>query len=104
MLTRATPSNPVRRLLLTALAVLGTLLTIGPATAAAATLTPGAFLAGAGETNDVRVTDGGATHTWVDTGAIINAAGGCVPAGVNAPRDDDHLSGRVRDVALPRPT
>ena len=85
MLTSAPESNPVRRLLLTALTVVATLLIIVPATATAATLTPGAFVAGAGETNDVTVTDGGATHTWVDTGATILAAGGCVPAGVNPP-------------------
>ncbi len=85
MLTRAPESKPVRRLLVTALTVVATLLTIGPATATAATLSPGAFLAGAGETNDVTVTNDGSTYRWVDTGAPITAAGGCLPAGANPP-------------------
>ena len=85
MLTSAPESNPVRRLLLTALTVVATLLIIVPATATAAALTPGAFVAGAGETNDVTVTNDGATYRWVDTGASITAAGGCLPAGANPP-------------------
>ena len=85
MLTKAPDSNPVRRLALTGLTVVAALLMTGPATATAATLTPGAFVAGAGESNDVTVTDGGGMHTWVDTGAPIFAAGGCVPACANPP-------------------
>ena len=74
-----------RRGALAALLTVGTLLAIAPAGAMAATLTPNNYNAGAGETNALTVTDSGAaTITYVDTGAVIVAGGGCLPAGANA--------------------
>ncbi len=67
------------------LTALAGLLAVGPASALAATLTQGTFVAGAGESNSVTITEGGSTVTVVDTGATITAAGLCTPLGVNAP-------------------
>jgi Ca2+-binding RTX toxin-like protein len=67
----------------TILAAFGVLLTVGAASASAATVTPGSYTAVAAETNNLTVTDNGATLTFVDPGAAITGAGGCLPAAVN---------------------
>ncbi len=77
--------HAVRRCSMAVMAAAGALLAVAPAGAMAATLTPNNFNALPGEANRLTITDSGATINWVDTGAVIVAAGGCLPAGANAP-------------------
>jgi Ca2+-binding RTX toxin-like protein len=64
-------------------ATAGAVVAIAPAGASASTISFSGYLAAAGETNDLTVTDNGTTLTYVDAGAPITASDGCLPAGAN---------------------
>jgi Ca2+-binding RTX toxin-like protein len=85
-----TPRGPLgtrepRRLSLTMLVVVGALLALTPAGAGAATLDDNDYTANPGETNNLTVTDYGATLTYVDPAVAITGVNGCTPAGPNLP-------------------